>query len=159
MILVIWSFFIVYKKNAMHLPQTAEYALRAMVQMALLPPKRPVRALDLSKKTHVPLHFLSKIMRRLTAKGLLLSQRGCGGGFLLAKPLDQISFKDILSAANYHFQEKRCVFGWRQCHNEKPCPLHHAWSGIKTTFQQWAEETTLADVKKKRAITTFSSLK
>ncbi|MBW2295571.1 MAG: Rrf2 family transcriptional regulator, partial [Deltaproteobacteria bacterium] len=68
----------------MVLSQTAEYALRAMAWLATAPTREPVRAKDLSVATGIPSHYLSKVMRRLVLAGLLISQKGQGGGFLLA---------------------------------------------------------------------------
>ena len=99
----------------MILPQTAEYALRAMAQMAVLPPGDAVRAADLSKMTKVPVHYLAKIMRRLVARGLLVSEKGHGGGFKLAKSPKKLRFIDVLLALDIDLEANHCAFGWAKC--------------------------------------------
>ncbi len=131
----------------MKLTQTAEYALRVMAIIASLEPGKPVRAIDLTDKTGIPPHYLSKIMRRLVAAGLLKSQKGRGGGFVLARPLSEIFFSDILKAVNYNTEAAVCVFGWEECSEENPCPLHFFWRDVKNYFSQWAEKHTLKEVK------------
>jgi len=130
----------------MYLTQTAEYALRVMAHMATLANTEPKRTRDLSDETGIPLFYLSKIMRRLVNAGLLLSQKGHGGGFTFAKPLSEIRFMDILSAVDYEVEPKKCVFGWGECGNQNPCPLHNFWQNLKDDFIQWAETYTLGDV-------------
>ena len=130
----------------MLLPQTAEYALRAMAQLASLPTGQPVRAADLSKMTHIPEHYLSKVMRRLVAGGLLVAEKGHGGGFKLAKPKRSIRFIDILSAVEHELEPNRCAFGWGECNARAPCLLHPAFSQLKESFARWATKTTLADL-------------
>ncbi len=132
----------------MRLTQTAEYALRVMALLAANPPDKPVRAKDLSEETGIPLHYLSKIMRRLVAAGLLNSQKGHGGGFILARPLSEIYFSDVLKAVNYDTEPAVCVFGWEECSEDKPCPLHFFWRDLKEYFSQWAEQHTLEEVKR-----------
>ncbi len=130
----------------MLLPQTAEYALRAMAQLATLPADVRVRAADLSKMTHIPEHYLSKVMRRLVAAGLLAAEKGHGGGFTLAKPKRSIRFIDILSAVELELEPKRCAFGWGECNARNPCVLHPAFSQLKDAYATWATKTTLADL-------------
>lgn len=130
----------------MLLSQTAEYALRAMTWLAVAPRGAPVRARDLSVDTGIPAHYLSKVLRRLVLSGLLTSQKGQGGGFSLARTPDQISFLEILSAVDAYPTAGRCAFGWGSCSEVQPCPLHPAWSALHDHLEEWATNTTLADV-------------
>lgn len=127
------------------LSQTAEYALRAMAYLAV-PREESVRAADLADAIAVPAHYLSKVLRRLVQAGLLESQRGHGGGFVLSRPADQVRFVDVLAAVDALPTENRCAFGWGDCDVKNPCPLHPAWSRLNDAMTGWAEGTTLADV-------------
>jgi len=106
----------------MVLSQTAQYALRAMAWLTTVPSGVPIRVKDLSSATGIPSHYLSKVMRRLVLAGLVTSQKGQGGGFLLSKPPDEIPFTAILS------------------------PLHDSWSRLNEQLEAWAKGTTLADL-------------
>ena len=132
----------------MVLSQTAEYAFRAMAWLATTPEGEPVRASDLSVATGIPSHYLSKVLRRLVLAGLLISQKGQGGGFLLAKAPDEIPFIDILTAVDAYPTDGRCAFGWGECDEVRPCPLHGSWSRLNEQFRSWAEDTSLADISK-----------
>jgi len=132
----------------MFLPQTVEYSLRAMAQMATLPGDAAVRTKDLAGKTKVPVHYLSKIMRHLVAEGLLESEKGRGGGFRFARPLKQISFADILKAVGFEVEPNRCAFGWGKCNSKQPCVLHAAVVELNANFRSWASRTTLYDIAK-----------
>jgi len=133
----------------MILPQTAEYALRAMVCLATAEPGQPVLARDLSRLTAIPSHYLSKILRRLVLAELLESKKGFGGGFVLARAPEAISFRDILQAVDSYPTAAHCAFGWGQCDGDRPCPMHDAWARMRSSFEEWAEETTLAQVRHK----------
>ncbi len=134
------------------LTHTAEYALRAMTQLALAPAGASVGAGELSEKTGVPVHYLSKIMRRMVAAGLVDSAKGHGGGFRISKPLGSISYLDILEVAGYETEKSDCVFGWGACRSDKPCPMHHSWTTLNEGFVAWARSTTLAAVKRQERI-------
>lgn len=131
----------------MKLPQTVEYALRAMAYMANLPPDAAVRAHDLAAATNVPPHYLSKLMRRLVVAGLLRSQKGHHGGFVLAMPARYIRVLDIMTAADYRPDPNHCAFGWGNCRPSEPCPLHPAWTRLNEAVYAWAAAITLADLQ------------
>jgi len=128
------------------LSQTAEYALRATACLASAPPDAPVRARDLSEGTQIPTHYLSKILRRLVLAGVLESQKGQGGGFSLARPPGQITFRAVLTAVDAYPASEGCAFGWGTCDAVNPCPLHGAWSRMSREFQGWASTTTFAEI-------------
>jgi Rrf2 family protein len=130
--------------------QTAEYALRAMAHLALLPEGSSMRARDLSAATGIPPDYVSKVLRRMVREGLLLSQKGHGGGFRLARPAEEIRFIEVLAAADESIDPKRCAFGWGTCGDDDPCPLHDAFSKLKRTVLAWASDHTLADVGGRR---------
>lgn len=128
------------------LPQTAEYALRAMSLLAALPPGGAMRAADLAEAADIPPAYLSKIMRRLVLDGLVLSQKGHRGGFRLGKEPKEIRFCDVLHAVAFEVKADDCAFGWGNCNTSAPCPLHAAWTRMKGAFVDWSARTTLADV-------------
>jgi len=128
------------------LSRTAEYALRAVSLLAAQSPEAPLRARDLSRETGIPAHYLAKILRRLVVSRILASQRGQGGGFVLACPPASVRFLDVLAAVGAAPDSGRCAFGRGACDAVEPCPLHAAWAPIGEAFLQWAATTTLAAV-------------
>jgi len=130
----------------MLLSQTAEYALRAMAWLATVPEGRPIRAVDLSRATGIPTHYLSKVLRRLVLADLLESQKGQGGGFSLSRPPREIAFIEILSAIDAYPTQGRCAFGWGDCDAADPCPLHNSWSHLNEQIQNWASNTSLEEI-------------
>lgn len=132
----------------MFLNQTAEYALRAMGHLGLLPPGTTVRAQDVSQATGIPPHYVSKVLRRMVAAGLLVSQKGHGGGFRLSRPAVQIRFLDVLGAVLDDLQPGRCAYGRPACDPNAPCPLHDALAELELAVMGWAARTNLGSVGK-----------
>ena len=85
-------------------------------------------------------------MRRVVLAELLVSQKGKNGGFGLSRPAGRIQFIEILDAVNAFPADGRCAFGWGFCEELKPCPLHGPWRRLKDRVQDWANNTTLAEV-------------
>ena len=129
----------------MYLSRPAEYALRAMIYLARLKSDKRIRTRDLAEVISVPLPFLSKVMGRLTAAGILEGQKGHKGGFILARPPAEIRFIDVLRAVDFEPTADHCLFGFEKCDAQHPCPLHPEWSILKEFIEQWARSHTLAD--------------
>ena len=128
----------------MHVNQTAEYAIRAMVQIAREHRSDLITARDLAVETNIPRDYLSKILRNLVEHSLLVSRKGHHGGFGLAQPPEAIRFYDVFLAVGLHPDLKHCAFGWDRCDNDRPCPLHRCWSRVNENFWDWSLETNLA---------------
>ena len=79
--------------------QTSEYALQAVLFLAHAG-GGPAVAQDISEATGVPKGYLHKILRKLGKAGILGSQRGVGGGYVLLRPASQISVLQIIRATD-----------------------------------------------------------
>jgi Rrf2 family protein len=76
---------------------TAEYALRAVMALALQP-DRQVAAREIAERTQVPPSYLAKVLRLLGRAGLVVSHRGPGGGFGLGRPAREVTLLDVVNA-------------------------------------------------------------
>ncbi len=82
----------------MRLTHLADYAVVLMTAAARREAGSRLSATDLSQDTGVPLPTAQKLMQQLSAHGLLVGQRGAGGGYALARPVNEISLADIVEA-------------------------------------------------------------
>ena len=76
--------------------QTSKYAIRALLHLAQHG-DQPHRSRAIAQALTVPEPFLAKILQALVRHGLLLSFKGRGGGFKLARAADRISVYEIMS--------------------------------------------------------------
>lgn len=127
----------------MILKQTAEYALRAMIVLAQQEGEQSLSTAELAARTNIPASYLSKVMRRLVLASLVLSRRGHGGGFRLARPAAEVTFLEIMHAVDYGAEPNRCAFGVGACNPAAPCPLHDQYTELTESFENWARRTTL----------------
>lgn len=118
------------------LSQTAEYALRAIVALAMNPGS-PRTAQDLARESQVPLDYLSKILNSLSKAGLVTGQRGRGGGFQPAVRPSELTVLQVVTAVDPLKRIKTCPLGLK-AHGENLCPLHRklddAVRGVEEAF-------------------------
>jgi Rrf2 family protein len=74
----------------------SEYAIKALVRLALADGAAPVAARDIVAFTGVPPKFLEQVMHDLRRAGLVESQRGKGGGYVIARDPSTVSFADVI---------------------------------------------------------------
>ena len=79
-----------------HLSTKSEYAIKALVRLALANGDGPVQARAISEFAGIPAKFLEQVMHDLRQGGLVHSQRGKGGGYVLAVDPATLSFADVI---------------------------------------------------------------
>lgn len=120
-----------------------EYAIRAATHLALHPPGAFVSAADVSDAEEIPAPFLSAVLQRLVAAGLLRSARGPGGGYTLARVPAEISLYDIRAAIDGVADLEGCALGLGTCSDDATCPLHETWKPVREHILRYLTETTL----------------
>lgn len=80
----------------MKLSKGVEQGTFVILMLALSKGHRPVRSAVLSEVLGVSDSYLKKIVRKLVAAGFVRSSAAPGGGFTLARPLEQITFADVM---------------------------------------------------------------
>jgi Rrf2 family transcriptional regulator, iron-sulfur cluster assembly transcription factor len=108
-----------------------EYALQAVVYLALKKWGERVSIKDLARRLDIPYHFLGKILQDLTRKGFLTSVKGPHGGFALAVPAEKITLLQIVETIDGSGFSHNCVMGFPDCSGKNPCAVHETWSGLR----------------------------
>ncbi|HTY59704.1 MAG TPA: Rrf2 family transcriptional regulator [Bacteroidota bacterium] len=108
-----------------------EYALQAVVYLALQKEGERTSIKDLTKKLGIPYHFLAKILQDLSKKGLLASNKGPGGGFSLGMPAADITLFHIVEAIDGVALTQKCVMGFAECSGKHPCAVHEKWAILR----------------------------
>ena len=95
----------------MRLTHLADYAVVMMTAAARRGDGARLSATELAEETGVPLPTAQKLMQQLSRHGLLVGQRGAGGGYALAKPVMEISLADIVEAVEGPIAMTQCADG------------------------------------------------
>lgn len=119
------------------------YAIRSLSWLALKRPDGYMLVDEICEGANVPRHFLAKVFQDLVRRGLLVSARGRGGGFALARPADEITLLEIVEAVDGSSALQQCVVGMARCDDKQPCPEHDQWKPIRTRVRKYLERTTL----------------
>lgn len=124
--------------------QTAEYALRAVVALAS-GDGRPQTTQRIATMTKVPPDYLSKVLQSLGRAGIVSSQRGQGGGSVLAKPAAEITVYDVVQAVDPIARIHSCPLGITS-HGQRLCPLHRRLDDAIGTVENGFRATTITEL-------------
>ncbi|MGI6264009.1 MAG: RrF2 family transcriptional regulator [Acutalibacteraceae bacterium] len=91
----------------MHITLESDYAVRIVERLAAADGRRGAAAL--AEEARVPPRFALKIMRKLTAAGIVTSFKGAHGGYTLARPADQITMRQVIEAMEGPYRLSRCL--------------------------------------------------
>ena len=89
----------------MQISRKALYAIRALICIASSKGEKLSTITEIAEKEGIPREYMAKILKELAEKGLLISYRGVNGGYKLKKPLEEISFLDILEVVQGKFDK------------------------------------------------------
>jgi len=130
----------------MRMSAKAEYAVRAMAQLASAEPGALVKTEELAKAQGIPAQFLVDILSDLRADRLVRSRRGRDGGYELARPADTISIADVLRSVDGPLASVRDIGLEVLDYTGPTSALTDVWRALRAAMRSVLEETSLADV-------------
>jgi Rrf2 family transcriptional regulator, iron-sulfur cluster assembly transcription factor len=128
--------------------RSAEYAIRAFVQLANVPEGKYAMVKQIAEQADIPSHFLAKILQQLARKGYLRSSKGPTGGFSLRVPPREVSLLTIVDAVDGLKDFERCPAGMAECNDQAPCGMHDSWKALRNRIMEYLERTTIEDLAK-----------
>jgi Rrf2 family iron-sulfur cluster assembly transcriptional regulator len=95
----------------MRLTSKGRYATRAILDLTFSSNGRPVRLQEISERQKISLHYLEQLFRRLRKGNVVKSVRGPGGGYVLARSMDEIMIKDVLTSVGENINPAKDLIG------------------------------------------------
>lgn len=131
----------------MKLRTRERYSLRMMMAIAKLSSEtKPVGLNEVSRHSGISRRYLEQLVPALKNAGLLRALSGRGGGYMLAKKVDEIKLGDILVAAIGPIAVTECAVGAGDCLQADYCNCKGLWELINYKIVQILSEYTLADL-------------
>lgn len=106
----------------------------------------PMLVKEISEHCELPSAYLAKIINTLSHKGIVVTQRGVGGGVSLARPAAEIKLYDLCVALDDPIVKPRCFLGNAECTEDRACPAHEFCKGYRADLSEFLQKTTIADI-------------
>ncbi len=130
----------------MRISAKADYAVRAVVELAAADGEKPVKAERIATAQGIPLNFLENILGELRHAGIVRSHRGAEGGFRLAKPAAEIAVADVIRAVEGPLASVRGGPPEESHYPGASEALPRVWIAVRANLRKVVEHVTVADV-------------
>jgi Rrf2 family protein len=130
----------------MRISAKADYAVRAVAELAAADGEKPVKAERVATAQGIPLNFLENILGELRHAGVVRSHRGAEGGFRLAKPAEQVTVADVIRAVEGPLASVRGGPPEDASYNGAAQALPQVWIAVRANLRRVMERVTVADI-------------
>src|SRR5205085_7717459 len=130
----------------MHVTAKADYAVRAVIELAGSGQGAPRKVDDVAKAQAIPVSFLENILTQLRSSGIVRSQRGPEGGYWLAQPAAQLNLANVIRAVEGPLVGVRGQRPEEIEYAGSAESLQQVWIALRASLRKVLEHVTVADV-------------
>ena len=129
------------------LTKKADYGLMAMKHLAEHADMGACSAKDVAESYGIPPEALAKIMQRLVKSGLLVSQQGTHGGYILARSADSISAFEVIRAIDGPLFITSCITVRGECDQSDRCTIREPLRRVNDSIEQVLRRIKISHMK------------
>ena len=132
----------------MKLSTRTRYGMRATIELAQHNAPRPLQLKLIAERQDISVKYLEQLMSMLRSAGFVRSVRGSKGGYVLAKPPEQIKLSDLFHSLEGTVTTAECTDNQDYCGRSADCAAREVWMKVETAINEVLSKITLADLVK-----------
>lgn len=129
----------------MRLTTKGRFAVTAMIDLAQRQSNGPVTLAGISERQKISLSYLEQLFGKLRRHNIVASVRGPGGGYRLARAMNEVSVADIIAAVDEPLDATNCG-GRENCQDEQRCMTHDLWTNLNKRMHEYLASVSLLDL-------------
>lgn len=129
----------------MKLSTKGRYGLRAFIDLAVWGEEEPVPLTSIAERQDISVSYLEQLMAKLKKAGLVNSIRGVNGGYVIAKPAEEISVGDVLRALEGDLAPVECS---AHCSGSSHCVSKIVWKRINDSINNTVDSIYIGELVK-----------
>lgn len=128
-----------------------DYALKALLELALNYNKKVVSIHELAAKGDIPYKFLEQVLLALKKGGFVDSKRGVNGGYFMAKPPDRVTIGDVIRFIEGPIEPITCVGknNYEECKDFMTCVFRDIWGQVYSAISLVIDTVTFAELSRR----------
>lgn len=133
---------------------SVEYGSRIVVRLASQKADDPMTAERLAESENIPRDYVDQLLMRLRRAGIVVSRRGVRGGYLLAKPAEDISVGSVMRAVDDGVFESICekyADGDQVCAHTEECGIRPVWQRLASLVENSLDKVSITELRKSEA--------
>jgi Rrf2 family protein len=133
----------------MKLSTRTRYGMRAIIELAHHEGNRPLQLKAIADRQDISVKYLEQLMSLLRSGGFVRSVRGSKGGYVLARPADQIRMNDVFRSLEGQVTTTECTTDQEYCERSADCIARGIWLDVEAAINNVLGAITLADLVEK----------
>jgi Rrf2 family cysteine metabolism transcriptional repressor len=130
----------------MKLSTRTRYGVRAILELATGQGEGPVQIKTIAHRQDISVKYLEQLMTILKSAGFIRSIRGAKGGYILAKPANQIKLSDVFNTLEGPVTTVECVANENYCARAADCVTRQVWAEVQQAIEKVLQSITLEDL-------------
>lgn len=130
----------------MRLLTRTSYGIRAILQLAENHNKQPLQIKTIARQQDISVKYLEQVIAILKSAGFVRSIRGSKGGYVLAKPPNQIKLNDVFTALEGPITTAECTKDENYCSRAADCVIRQVWTEVQKAIINVLESLTLQNL-------------
>jgi len=130
----------------MKLSTRTRYGMRAAIELAATDSKKPVQLKTIAQREDISIKYLEQLMTILRSGGIIRSIRGAKGGYILAKPPNQIKLIEVFNCLEGSVTTAECVDDEDYCRRAADCAARMLWIQVQEAIKNVLQSITLQDL-------------
>jgi Rrf2 family protein len=130
-----------------------DYSLKALLMLAdRYPSAQPLRVEQIAAVQVVPENYLRRLLIDLKRGGLVLSQKGPSGGYMLARQPARITMADVVEIIEGDYTPVECLEEGSNsfCPRDSGCPMRDVWREVRDSVLGILRNATLQSLVDRR---------
>jgi Rrf2 family protein len=130
-----------------------DYSLKALLMLAeRYPSAQPLQVEAIATTQDIPENYLRRLLITLKRGGLVASQKGPSGGYILARPPARISMADVVELIEGDYVPVECLEETSNspCRRDRACAMREVWREVRDQVNALLRAATLETLASKR---------
>jgi Rrf2 family transcriptional regulator, cysteine metabolism repressor len=129
-----------------------DYSLKALLLLAeRYSASLPVRVEEIADSQGIPENYLRRLLIELKRGGLVASQKGPSGGYMLARPPARITMAEVVEIIEGDYTPVECLEdSSATCPRDQPCAMRDVWREVRDSVNGILRGVTLQTLSEKR---------
>jgi Rrf2 family cysteine metabolism transcriptional repressor len=131
-----------------------DYSLKALILLSeRYPSPVPLRVEEIAERQRIPENYLRRLLIELKRAGIVVSQKGPNGGYLLARPPGRITMAEVIQVIEGEFAPVECLDDGvtdAPCRRDEFCAMRDVWREVRESVLSILSRTTIQSLAEQR---------
>jgi len=130
-----------------------DYCLKALITLAeRYPTAQPYRVEEIAAVQSIPENYLRRLLIELKRGGLVLSQKGPSGGYMLARHPSKITMAEVVQIIEGDYVPVECLEDGSNalCQRGDNCAMRDVWNEVRASVNAILSGVTLQSLAERR---------